>query len=46
MKKLILIPFFLIASCVAEKDYEVGYVTKGNPDNNYLDTCKTYCCGD
>jgi len=27
-------------------DYEVGYVTKGNPDNSYLDTTKIFCCGD
>jgi hypothetical protein len=29
-----------------KKDYETGYVTTGNPDNSYLDTCKIYCCGD
>ena len=46
MKKVILILVLLLSSCVAKKDYEVGYVTKGNADNSYLDTCKVYCCGD
>lgn len=46
MKKLIWVLLLGLLSCAAEKDYEVGYVTKGNPDNSYLDTCKTYCCGD
>ena len=34
----------LFASC--DKGYEVGSVTKGNPDNSYLDSCEIYCCGD
>jgi hypothetical protein len=45
MRLLILI-VFVLGSCSTQKDYEVGYVTKGNPDNSYLDTCKVYCCGD
>ncbi len=28
------------------KDYQVGTLTKGNPDNSYLDSCDIYCCGD
>lgn len=36
----------LLIGCTANVDYEVGYVTTGNPDNSYLDSCKTYCCGD
>ena len=35
-----------MSSCSSQPDYEVGYLTKGNPDNSYLDSCKTYCCGD
>lgn len=26
--------------------YQVGTLTKGNPDNTYLDSCDIYCCGD
>lgn len=26
--------------------YQVGTLTKGNPDNSYLDSCDIYCCGD
>jgi len=46
MKKIILIVLLGLASCSTKKDYEVGYVTTGNPDNSYLDTTKIYCCGD
>lgn len=35
-----------MSSCSSQPDYEVGYLTKGNPDNSYLDSCETYCCGD
>jgi hypothetical protein len=28
------------------KEYKTGYVTNGNPDNTYLDSCEIYCCGD
>jgi len=50
-KKFGIIVFVLLAltawSCKPSvPDYEVGYVTTGNPDNSYLDTCKIYCCGD
>ena len=27
-------------------EYQVGTLTKGNPDNTYLDSCDIYCCGD
>ena len=34
-------------SCKQEKTaYQVGTLTKGNPDNTYLDSCEVYCCGD
>ena len=26
--------------------YQTGTLTKGNPDNSYLDSCDIYCCGD
>ena len=26
--------------------YQVGTLTKGNPDNTYLDSYDIYCCGD
>lgn len=29
-----------------KKKYKTGSVTKGNPDNSYLDSCRVYCCGD
>ena len=46
MKKSLLIALLILGACSSEKDYEVGYVTTGNPDNSYLDTTKLYCCGD
>ena len=30
----------------SEPTYQTGSLTKGNPDNSYLDTCRVYCCGD
>lgn len=42
---LIVCALVTLSSCATES-YETGYVTKGNPDNSYLDTCKVYCCGD
>ena len=44
MKYAILL--LLMVGCTPVKDYETGYVTTGNPDNSYLDTCRVYCCGD
>lgn len=29
-----------------EPVYQTGTLTKGNPDNSYLDSCEVYCCGD
>ena len=29
-----------------ESAYQTGTLTKGNPDNSYLDSCEVYCCGD
>jgi len=46
MKRILLIVLLGLAACTAEKDYETGYVTTGNPDNSYLDTTKIFCCGD
>lgn len=43
---LIIITLLGLSSCSTPKDYETGYVTKGNPDNSYLDTTKAYGCGD
>ena len=45
MKK-ILIALTLLSSCVSESKFETGTLTKGNPDNTYLDSCDIYCCGD
>ena len=38
----------LIATACKKKEaaYQVGTLTKGNPDNTYLDSCDIYCCGD
>ena len=37
----------IVLSCAIDTpSYETGYVTKGNPDNSYLDSCEVYCCGD
>ena len=34
-------------SCKQEETaYQTGTLTKGNPDNSYLDSCEVYCCGD
>ena len=30
----------------SEPTYQTGSLTKGNPDNSYLDTGRVYCCGD
>ena len=36
----------MLTSCVSEPVYQTGTLTKGNPDNTYLDSCDIYCCGD
>jgi len=41
-----LVVYAIVALTSCSKGYETGYVTKGNPDNSYLDTCEIYCCGD
>jgi hypothetical protein len=46
MIKYIILILVTMSSCSSQPDYEVGYLTKGNPDNSYLDSCETYCCGD
>lgn len=37
-----------VTLCLAieEPAYQTGTLTKGNPDNSYLDSCDIYCCGD
>ena len=39
------VALMMLASC-ERSNVETGYVTKGNPDNTYLDSCNIYCCGD
>lgn len=35
-----------VATINTEPAYQIGTLTKGNPDNSYLDSCEAYCCGD
>jgi hypothetical protein len=56
MKTLKWLVYLLIVMCVSviivlclafeEPVYQTGTLTKGNPDNSYLDSCEVYCCGD
>lgn len=46
MKRISVLIVLVLSSCTTEPVYQVGTLTKGNPDNSYLDSCNTYCCGD
>lgn len=44
---VLVVTTMIVLSCAIDTPtYETGYVTKGNPDNSYLDSCEVYCCGD
>ena len=45
--KVILVLLCTACSTACSKPvYQTGTLTKGNPDNSYLDSCDIYCCGD
>ncbi len=45
MKTLVLLAALGLTAC-SKPVYQTGTLTKGNPDNSYLDTTKLYGCGD
>ena len=45
MKTLLLLAALGLTAC-SKPVYQTGTLTKGNPDNSYLDTTKVYGCGD